>query len=745
MAPRSPTTSDLGAIDADVSAMPVGENSRGGCCVGSRGNERGLAAALGFNSVPGMLSQMIESPRNSSGGAKSVPGKLDAPFANPVFLSNTPRFLQRQRSRAACALVSEHVASITCSCLKCAEAATVRAEYATARKRVQPPEVRRRRGSSWTPGGAASDLVTSISNGSAKSSTAKAHVASVHEQAEVVNSVSAAPFRKSSIMRSNSQTRSYSRVINSADGVSGTVLEHASSLEETKDLAWLLKNIAAGLGSEMSRASGEEGGISLQRGDDCFFGNMASSLLARSMQFQVGFKIPDTVILEKGKPTKRYKVDSLGQLQVARPKTSADLLRVLREFVKKASRPRPEWRGQRTPKVSLAGAGATAAAAMRRPNSEGALRTAGHYSRAGSPVSGGSPVAQAKRSSRSASKPRNVNNRGTSSDSRSTVVRPELSEAAVLYYNDQHRTVGLMTIKEAERQMQGAGKLPRDFWQHIHILQAPVQSALAGGTARYITYSFDVRTSQTSPQAPLPSAAQRRAMSASRIEHSTCDDAAKVGGVPAKINDLLKSRNCEHNVELVSGQLEFVYDEADGALWLVSASRLRCHRSERRTETGSVTSTPEEVRYFREEEFMQTLNACEEDFADFRRRSAYRELKIPDTLAKYNEAESWMLNYFNEEVKNSGMDLQEKDGLSGNSTHAVGLGVWFRRWAKLTAAGLHARSTINKSRRLICDRRRSPQLKSPQQSASPVRSPARRLQTPPQSTLAASCARPVTR
>ncbi|CAK0854217.1 unnamed protein product [Prorocentrum cordatum] len=68
---------------------------------------------------------------------------------------------------------------------------------------------------------------------------------------------------------------------------------------------------------------------------------------------ELGVKIPETVILEiKGKPKRRYHMDSEGLLQAASMKTSAELLRVLRDFVRRAGRPRlPAAGGAESPRA----------------------------------------------------------------------------------------------------------------------------------------------------------------------------------------------------------------------------------------------------------------------------------------------------------------------------------------------------------------------------------------------------------
>merc|ERR1719446_831772 len=62
-------------------------------------------------------------------------------------------------------------------------------------------------------------------------------------------------------------------------------------------------------------------------------------------------------------------------------------------------------------------------------------------------------------------------------------------EAAVLHYNDG--ATRYMTTNEALKQMENVSRLPKEFWQHIVMLQTPIPVNISKSTTRYITYCYD--------------------------------------------------------------------------------------------------------------------------------------------------------------------------------------------------------------------------------------------------------------
>merc|ERR1712232_1248243 len=147
---------------------------------------------------------------------------------------------------------------------------------------------------------------------------------------------------------------------------------------------------------------------------------------------------------------------------------------------------------------------------------------------------------------------------------------PPMREVAVLYYNDVHRTVRILQAKEALAQMidptgTPASKLPRAFWQDVGILQAPVRSLLLHGNARYVTYTYTAeKAGATKPHAQVP-VAGRRSGSVPFVDYQKGAEAHRVAQVPDKLNramKLLRPGQIGYNLEVVSGQFEFVWDEA---------------------------------------------------------------------------------------------------------------------------------------------------------------------------------------
>jgi len=403
--------------------------------------------------------------------------------------------------------------------------------------------------------------------------------------------------------------------------------------------------------------------------------------------------LPDTVILEKGKPKRRYHIDPAGRIQVTRMKTSAELLRVLRDFVRKAIKPRePASRQESKDSKALGGS-----------RSEGSLQA----------VAGISSTGMAMAST--------LDSR-TSSAGPPSVPIPQI-EVAVLCYDDGLSR--LMMLAEAVSQIRGASKLPREFWQHIHVLQVPIQSRKAGIPTRYITYSFDINNGGLDPQEPMPlgGGARLRLRSASRTasgrnwalaQKSAESEAARLAAVPKRLNDHLRSKSRRVGMEIVQGQFEFVLDEADGTLWLANASNLRCRflpKSSSEDKNGA-NSEEEVVRFFEEEEFEEELRDTEKKMEQLRKRfggdpgvahggtgvsgitvSASDQLagvRVPNNLVRFYQEEEKMLRYYEDEVRV--LALRPLKPLAEG--RAVGLGCWFRRWVKSVKAPRPGRLAI---------------------------------------------------
>jgi NACalpha-BTF3-like transcription factor len=163
-----------------------------------------------------------------------------------------------------------------------------------------------------------------------------------------------------------------------------------------------------------------------------------------------------------------------------------------------------------------------------------------------------------------------------------------------------------MTCAEALAQMKGAVKLPREFWQHIRVLQVPVLSAQVGASTRYITYHYDAESTEAmnakSGDVIKRDTGVHRSVSKRRnalgvLAAGICapekngsmllsaigsepekSEKMLVSAVPRRINErlaTLERGQVGAGLQLESGQFEFVYDKSDGALWLVNASRMR--------------------------------------------------------------------------------------------------------------------------------------------------------------------------
>ncbi|CAE8619315.1 unnamed protein product, partial [Polarella glacialis] len=311
--------------------------------------------------------------------------------------------------------VSEHAGTITCPCQKCAEAARARAQHAVCSALPALPALGRS-SLSREPGTplAGVDMISpsQLTAGGSMSSTAN-------------------PSPRATVTGGR-------RSILAAGAKEEATQEHLVS----RDFVWLLRVMADAAAADPADAD--------QKANSRYSGfDLADPKKhERSLQGLMGVMIPETVVLEKGKPRKRYVLDAAGRVQVTRMKTSAELLRVLREFVKKATKPRVTGAdGRRDPTTPCTGGSRPATGAMRPGKGQG------H----GSPSPGAGKGMRQSRSegSLSASLPAPD---GLSVGFGGPAAAP-LAEVAVLHYNDGMSR--LMMCAEALSQMKGASKLPR--------------------------------------------------------------------------------------------------------------------------------------------------------------------------------------------------------------------------------------------------------------------------------------------
>eukprot|EP00931_Biecheleriopsis_adriatica_P004097 TRINITY_DN105815_c0_g1_i1.p1 TRINITY_DN105815_c0_g1~~TRINITY_DN105815_c0_g1_i1.p1 ORF type:complete len:659 (-),score=121.26 TRINITY_DN105815_c0_g1_i1:2-1936(-) len=622
-------------------------------------NPASPAAAGGAAGGKGGLGISLNSLLDS---ATLCPAVLDAPLANPLFMSDAPNFLHRQRVRAAKALVSEHAGTITCSCLKCQEAARGRAHPAVSSAWPLPPLCK--------AGAFQGDL--QISMGGSLSSTAQA-----------------APPGSANSSRRPASSKRFPR--GEAGGTSSGVPSPTAQmpgqfLSQPRDFIWLLRVISETCPAYIP----EPGQPAPVAGVHNYDGTYTFD--PGSVQGKLGVTIPETVWLEKGKPKKRYFVNKAGRLEVQRLKTSAELLRVLRNFAEKAMKPR-ELVQRRLSRSTSKG--------LKHSKSSSSLPEAGsrHMSRSGSTKTVATTAG---------------NGTGYSAQ----------LEIANLYYHDGMSR--LMMLLEATIQMDGASKLPREFWQHIRMLQVPVQSKAVGTPSRFIIYNYDINNDGIEPQEPMPLGGGARmqllprsadaASRGSEKDRSTASEAARLGAVPKRLNEHLSSKSRTQGLELVSGTFEFVLDEADGTLWLINAYNLICRALPPKEEEDSgARGTEEMFKFFEEDEFWEELQDTESSMSGLKKRfggdpgvahggvgvagitvSAADQLagvkEAPQILSKFYEEEEKMLHYYHDEVRVAAY-ANFRPKVEG--PRAVGLGCWFRRWVR----GVKGRSAIRPRQR----------------------------------------------
>jgi hypothetical protein len=258
--------------------------------------------------------------------------------------------------------------------------------------------------------------------------------------------------------------------------------------------------------------------------------------------------------------------------------------------------------------------------------------------------------------------------------------------------------------------MENVSRLPKEFWQHIMMLQTPVpmQSAKPESSTRYITYNFDAHSDGFEPQAPLP-LVHRRSNSITQTEFGHGKESSLVAQVPRKINAALaakKGGRCGNGAGIVSGRFEFVLDEADGTLWLINADNLVI---EQQRVTGKEDSNSEEdddnIRWFKEESFREFMEEQTQKYELMKQRWELKEppdstgwghgdpqfvlvsrnaadrldkKKSPEELLKYYQVEYKMLGYYHEISR-------ETDGkeYARKLDKALGLCMWFKRWKKI--------------------------------------------------------------
>lgn len=567
---------------------------------------------------------------------------MGTPLANPIYLSDSPRFLQRQRLRASRAAVTEHVPSWTCPCQKCKSAAKTRAVpgFGIAVPGVKPV------GEAWNPSGDIREA-TLIPAGFA-----------AHGFDQVGQRQSSAPNFHPAVSSTKPAPRSNTLTSSTAPRIQG----------ERRDFFWLLQAVqecCPAIDEPVKRVPAVGRIESVAETERRRYNE---SLLAKC-----GFKIPDIVILRNGKPKKRFSLDGSGKMQVEKLQSSAQLLRILRRYVQIAQKSRP-----------------LAPAFNPAPSRKGAVKTL-HASQS-------EPILQKRQSpSEADAMQQRLSRRGAE----------PLREAAVLYYDDA--AVRYMTTGEALKQMENVSRLPREFWQHIVMLQTPVQASMPDATTRYITYTFDASSSAEGfePQAPLP-LLHRRSHSTSNFDQNHGHEATLVAAVPRKINECLAAKKGRYGngMTIISARFEFVFDEAEGTLWLINVEKLICEQQELCME--DCNSEDDEHRYFKEEEFKELMQEeqrkhdtlkerwdvqpCEQELPhegdeppvfQFTSKNAADRLsqkKSPEELEKYFDEREKMLRFYFSEIKSGGvLQARARDNAINK---AVGLSVWFKRWVK---------------------------------------------------------------
>lgn len=243
--------------------------------------------------------------------------------------------------------------------------------------------------------------------------------------------------------------------------------------------------------------------------------------------------LPETVILEKGKPRKMYYLGHDGRIQMSALSTAAELFRVLRNFIKLAYRR----------EASAVREAANPKAGLRRAHS--------------------SLVVPGSKNDFVKENMLNVH------DAELDRIGCEAIEIATLYYHDG--AVRAMTDVEAQLQMQGRNKLPHSFWVDIAMLQSSFQSTRKGAGLQYHTYYYDSRSKDS--KAIFESWAQKKNPESWRDQENELRLA--IQQVPKHVSDFLQKKI---DYQVVSAQFEVVRDCADDSLWLSNVSHLKVHR-----------------------------------------------------------------------------------------------------------------------------------------------------------------------
>merc|ERR1712232_1161756 len=238
---------------------------------------------------------------------------------------------------------------------------------------------------------------------------------------------------------------------------------------------------------------------------------------------------------------------------------------------------------------------------------------------------------------------------------------------------------------------------------------APVRSLLLHGNARYVTYTYTAEKAGAKPHAQVP-VAGRRSGSVPFVDYQKGAEAHRVAQVPDKLNramKLLRPGQIGYNLEVVSGQFEFVWDEATDTLTLVNASRIVCQKAPRRADEEGPQQIEENL-FYDEAEFARTMKLEEERYKDLTNRfpkpatkagegepandqtggcnrpmlleaaSAADRLagrKAPTELSVYYQAQEKMTKLRDDHVKAEQVEVRSRRDDKG-----AGLGIWFKRW-----------------------------------------------------------------
>lgn len=267
------------------------------------------------------------------------------------------------------------------------------------------------------------------------------------------------------------------------------------------------------------------------------FGWLLAKIGEPSMRTEntIELNMPETIILEKGKPRKMFYLNTDGKILMAPLTTAAELFRVLKNFVKLAYRKE-----------------AKAIREAANPSHSNVKRT--HSSL----VVPGTKNAFVRENMLSVAQ--DVTEDRTGMDP---------IEIAVLYYHDG--AVRSMTDVEANLQMQGRNKLPHAFWVDIAMLQGAVHSCRKGYAMQYITYYYDLKSVDS--KASFESWAN--AKSCGFLQTEETEQRHAIQHLPKHVSSFLLKKA---DYEVVSGQFDIMRDCADNSLWLRNVTHLKVNR-----------------------------------------------------------------------------------------------------------------------------------------------------------------------